>query len=131
MVFIWLNSPRFVMKTVVLTTLAKLSPWSARTILMLSRTRSVWASMPPVTKAPLAGSRGICPLANRKSPIRTATLYGPTALGAAAGEMACGRILRMILRVEGPKRKHIEQVAYQRVGLFAAEQPARSRNGLT
>ena len=43
------------MKTVVLTTLAMVNPWSCKIILTFCKTRSVWARMSPATIWPDSG----------------------------------------------------------------------------
>src|SRR5688572_23444510 len=87
--FIAAKSVRLVRNTVDFTTLANVSPWSSRMAFTFCSTRSVCTLASPATRSPVAGSRGICPAQNSRSPTRTAWLYGPTALGDFAGLMIC------------------------------------------
>src|SRR5687768_6009582 len=81
------KSARLVRKTVVLMTLANDNFSWLRIILTFSRTRSVCSPTSPLINCPLAGTSGICPAQNSKSPTRTAWLYGPAAGAAALGLM--------------------------------------------
>src|SRR5215469_8302220 len=54
----------------------------------LFSTLSVWASMPPVMRLPVAGSKATCPETNTKPWALMACEYGPMALGALVVETA-------------------------------------------
>src|SRR5262245_42019522 len=68
-------------------------PAASRTALMLPSTRSTSSSIVPRTSSPVAGSSGICPDRNSRSPERTAWLYGPMARGARAVVMVSRSIM--------------------------------------
>src|SRR5438874_2312064 len=73
---------------VVFTTSAKAQPAASSTAVRFRRARSAWASTPPSTRLPVAGSRPIWPEQKTRPRAVIPWLYGPIAAGAPAVETA-------------------------------------------
>src|SRR5512140_3688125 len=98
------NSPKSVIKTVVLTARSRPEPAASSTPARLASTCRVWASIPPSTRFPVAGFSPAWPEANTNGPALMACEYGPIGLGALGStttSLICLGMRHLLIRIFG------------------------------